>query len=185
MSRGPGRIERAIMAVVAAEPDNAFTVADLCDRVYPGVNRIEKKHRVAVARAMKNAADRSAGELGLWTDGGCARGNSKLVLFRRYDVMSLSLARLKADGWEHYRCNHPHRSRVRSEADLRAMLAPGGRYHHHVAIDADLTETGAWHRHVLYNIAQRDGDEETIAVCERIQAVFRRQLAALASRVGR
>ena len=36
MSRGAGRVERAIMAAVRAEPDNAFTVADLCDRVYPG-----------------------------------------------------------------------------------------------------------------------------------------------------
>ena len=51
MSRGPGRIERAIAAILDAEPDNAFTTEDLCERVYPGVNRVEKKHRVAVLRA--------------------------------------------------------------------------------------------------------------------------------------
>ena len=54
MSRGPGRIEQAIMAAFEAEPDNAFTTEDICDRAYPGVNRIEKKHRVSVLRAMQN-----------------------------------------------------------------------------------------------------------------------------------
>ena len=86
MSRGAGRVERAILAAVRAEPDNAFTVADLCDRVYPGVNRIEKKHRVSVQRAMKNAAKRSNGDLGLWTEG--SFGYGKLVLFGRYNVLS-------------------------------------------------------------------------------------------------
>ena len=35
MSKGLGRIERAILAAVAAEPDNAFTVLDLVDRIWP------------------------------------------------------------------------------------------------------------------------------------------------------
>jgi hypothetical protein len=39
MSRGPGRIERAIEAAFAAEPDNAFTIEDLCDRIYPEIRR--------------------------------------------------------------------------------------------------------------------------------------------------
>jgi len=49
MSRGPGRIERAIAAILDAESDNAFTTEDLCERVYRGVNRVEKKHRGRVA----------------------------------------------------------------------------------------------------------------------------------------
>ena len=44
MSRGPGRIERAIASVFDAEPDNAFTTEELCKRVYCGVNRVKKKH---------------------------------------------------------------------------------------------------------------------------------------------
>jgi hypothetical protein len=56
MSKGAGRIERAIVEAFVAEPDNAFTVEDLCDCVYRGVNRVEKKHRVAVLRAMKKMA---------------------------------------------------------------------------------------------------------------------------------
>jgi hypothetical protein len=58
MCKGPGRIERAIAAALDAEPDGAFTTDDLCDRVYRGVNRIEKKHRVAVLRAASNLMKR-------------------------------------------------------------------------------------------------------------------------------
>ena len=68
MSRGPGRIERAIASAFAAEPDNAFTIGDLCIRVYPEIARgfalPEKKHRVAVLRAAKKvAAQHPNGEL--------------------------------------------------------------------------------------------------------------------------
>ena len=58
MSRGPGRIERAIAAILDGEPNNAFTTEDLCERVYPGVNRVEKKHRVAVLRAANKLVKR-------------------------------------------------------------------------------------------------------------------------------
>jgi hypothetical protein len=59
MSKGPGRIERAIEAAFAADPDNAFTTEELCERAYfPAVNLIEKKHRVAVVRAGKRLAER-------------------------------------------------------------------------------------------------------------------------------
>src|SRR6516164_268010 len=51
MSRGPGKLQRAIVAVFEADPDNGLLLAELCERVYRGLNRIEKKHRVAVARA--------------------------------------------------------------------------------------------------------------------------------------
>src|SRR4051812_5760539 len=105
MSKGPGRLERAILAAVEAEPHSAFTVADLCDRVYRGINRIEKKHRVAVARAMKNAVKRSNGNLDLWTAG--FWGYGKLVLYGRFNVMSYALARLKADPFNYYRSNDP------------------------------------------------------------------------------
>ena len=53
MSRGPGRIERAIYDLFADHPEGAWTTEDLCRRVYPTANRIEKKHRVAVLRAVK------------------------------------------------------------------------------------------------------------------------------------
>jgi hypothetical protein len=63
MSRGPGRIERAVEAILIAEPDNAFTVEELCRRIYPPVGdakrlRLAKKHRVAVLRAARHLAKR-------------------------------------------------------------------------------------------------------------------------------
>jgi hypothetical protein len=50
MSRGPGRIERAIAAVL--DEADAFTIEDLCQRIYGGT---EKKHRVAVLRATRQS----------------------------------------------------------------------------------------------------------------------------------
>jgi hypothetical protein len=75
MSRGPGRIERAIAAILDGEADNAFTTEDLCERVYSGVNRVEKKHRVAVLRAANRLVKRAATTLtagGLITSAGRA-----------------------------------------------------------------------------------------------------------------
>ena len=58
MSRGPGRIERAIKAAFDAEPTRVFTTEHLCTRVYPGVASIEKKHRVSLIRAAKRVVQR-------------------------------------------------------------------------------------------------------------------------------
>lgn len=68
MSRGLGRIERAIRTLFAADPDMAYTTEDVCAACYPGANEwkvedklhgielrwgVERKHRVAVLRAAK------------------------------------------------------------------------------------------------------------------------------------
>jgi hypothetical protein len=53
MSRGPGRVQRSILALIKDEPDGAWTTEDLCRHIY-GVRTIEKKHRVAVLRAFDN-----------------------------------------------------------------------------------------------------------------------------------
>ena len=39
---------------MATRPEGAWTIEDLCDLVYLGVNQVEKKHRVSVLRAVKN-----------------------------------------------------------------------------------------------------------------------------------
>jgi hypothetical protein len=57
MSKGPGRIERALAAIFDGEPGNAFMTEELCEMIYPGC-RIEKKHRVAVMRAVAKLAKR-------------------------------------------------------------------------------------------------------------------------------
>jgi hypothetical protein len=60
MSRGPGRIERVIEALVREQPLHAFTITDLCLHAYPGINRVERWHRVSVCRAVRNLEKRKA-----------------------------------------------------------------------------------------------------------------------------
>ncbi len=50
MSRGPGRIQEAIFAIIEAEPQGAWTTTQLCERIYG--TSVEKSHRAAVARAL-------------------------------------------------------------------------------------------------------------------------------------
>jgi hypothetical protein len=59
MSRGLGRIERAVVAAMRVDPDNALTAGELCEQIY-GVPP-EKKHRVAVLRAMRSIVGKSIG----------------------------------------------------------------------------------------------------------------------------
>jgi hypothetical protein len=137
MSKGPGRIERAITAAIEAEPDNAFTVEDLCDRAFPGANRIEKKHRVSVLRAMKKlVAERERLDFFRAETQGCT-----LVLFQRGNVMSYGMARLKACFLEGYRPTARKAGRwikademanlppAEQERRLRSRLLPGGEDH--------------------------------------------------------
>jgi hypothetical protein len=56
MSRGPGRIQRAITAAFERDPKRSFTTDELVELAYPGVRRIETKHRVAVLRAAWHVA---------------------------------------------------------------------------------------------------------------------------------
>lgn len=56
MSRGHGHIQRGIIALIESDPEGAWTTADLCKHVYPEIDYrfdIEKKHRVAVTRALR------------------------------------------------------------------------------------------------------------------------------------
>ncbi|RWN47352.1 MAG: hypothetical protein EOS03_13465 [Mesorhizobium sp.] len=53
MSRGHGRIQTAILALIASDDDGAWTTTDICAEVFRGANRVEKKHRVAVSRGLR------------------------------------------------------------------------------------------------------------------------------------
>src|SRR4249919_1096138 len=50
-----GKLERAIRENLAAHPDEAFTTDELCRVCYPGAEQVERKHRVAVLRAIDKA----------------------------------------------------------------------------------------------------------------------------------
>lgn len=153
MSKGPGKIEQTITAAFEAEPDNAFTVADLCDRAFPGTNRIERKHHVSVIRAGKKLASRRD-EIEWWHSEGLGR---TLVFFNRLNVMSYAMARLKGDFSWRYRSNDARARRGPTEDDLRAMIGPGGEDHKYVI------KGGAWWIHTQLAIAERDDDTAKIA----------------------
>lgn len=56
MSRGPGRIERTITDLLLANPRKTYTAEEVVSACYPGINRVEKKHRVSTLRAAKKVA---------------------------------------------------------------------------------------------------------------------------------
>jgi hypothetical protein len=51
MSRGLGDVQRGILSIIEANSDGAWTVEELCQKIYQ-TKRVEKKHRVAVIRAL-------------------------------------------------------------------------------------------------------------------------------------
>jgi hypothetical protein len=186
MSRGHGKVQRAILAAFAAEPDNAFLLSELCERVYSGRNRIEKKHRHAVARAAKAipSIDHTKREV----------LGSELVFYDPLNVMSYAMARLKSDHlgpgaayrnndyrpikqkiWHGHDITSWRRYDISSDQIFREMLAPGGDHHKYVV------EGGAWWQHTEIRKAQAQGDGETVA---RLQAEMDAKLAAIVSSVS-
>jgi hypothetical protein len=139
MSKGPGRIERAIAAILDAEPDNAFTTEDLCKRIYK-VEEVEKRHRVAVLRAAANVMKRRD-VMRIWKSD--TLGETK-VYFDITNVMSYAMAAMKADFLFHYSNHNPNvwYTEGETEAELRAKVLPGGEWHDRVK-----KPNGAWYRH--------------------------------------
>jgi hypothetical protein len=80
MSRGPGRIQRAIIAAFERCPKRSFTTDELVALAYPGVRRIEKKHRVAVLRAAWHVAPKYW-RVGLTMSGTWGIGTGSPLLF--------------------------------------------------------------------------------------------------------
>lgn len=160
MSRGPGKIMQAILATLEGDRDNAFTVEELCQRAYPGVNRIEKKHRVAVIRGIRNVVSATPS----FAIGGARQRGSTLILYRADHLQSYAMFRLKA-----------HFPKL-AEAQLKARIEPGGP-------DRGLIEAGGvWQREVLINIAVRDGDTET---AQRVDGELNAEVASLFLRMKR
>src|SRR6516164_2415493 len=164
MSRGHGIVQRAILAAFAAEPNNAFLLSELCERVYSGRNRIEKKHRNAVARAAE--AIPSINHIKREVLG------SELVFYDPLNVMSYAMARLKSDSlgpgaayrnndyrpvrqkiWRGHDVTSWRRYDISSNEIFREMLAPGGSQH------KNIVEGGAWWRHTEIRRAEKGRDQ--------------------------
>jgi hypothetical protein len=165
MSRGPGRIEQQIEAAFVRDPDNAFTVEDLCDLIWPQAI-IEKKHRVTVIRAGKRLAE-CLGWLAY------IRGENRdrtLVFYSYASVKSCAIGWLKADRLTHYRDPDPSVWKSASEDDLRASLRPGGKHH-------NLVQEGytPWREHEMWTVKQA-GDTDRV---KQIEADYKRRMREL------
>jgi hypothetical protein len=181
-------VQRAIAAYFEAEPDNAFLLSELCERIYPRINRIEKKHRVAVARAAKlipTLAVMKRETLG-----------SELVFYDPLNVMSYAMARLKVDFLNGgYRNNDPRKARIRERCAWLARrnpqkygyLADGGSYRETTEQELRemlaserylklVVEGGTWWRHTEIERSKRRGDLDTY---NRLQADEQAELKAI------
>jgi hypothetical protein len=94
MSKGPGRVERSIAAILDAA-EGAFTVDDLAQRIYG--QSAEKKHRVAIIRAGKRLATRRPEVT--WFRAGT---NGGPFIFYRAD-RAASFAELRLRQWDLWR----------------------------------------------------------------------------------
>ena len=161
VSRGPGRVERAIEAAFLASPDAAFSVAELGGIAYPGLNRVEKRHRVAIIRA----ADRVASRL-WWAKLISERPGGEIIYCNTLDVRSYALGRSRAD------CSF---NNVPPEVIARLIEAPvpGDPYAYRSRWDL-VRPGGAWWRHVEIAKARKAGD---VAEAERISTMLRAEVA--------
>jgi hypothetical protein len=105
MSRGPGRIERAIEELFAGSPGTAFSTDEIVAVVYRGVNRIEKKHRVATLRAAHRVAKRRHWEKWQCERTRCTSGRGPItgrgaIFVNVLNLRSYAIGRLRTD-WLH------------------------------------------------------------------------------------
>jgi len=167
MSKGPGRIERAIRVAFTENGSRSYSVMELAAIAYPGVNRIEKKHRVSVIRAANNAAN----ALGWWYWQAEAPGHP-LYYCNPLDVRSYALCRIRVS-YLGSRDDQDHLERLLDDPSVHnsrwAWIQPGG----------------AWFQHVEINRARREGDEaKADAMNVELNAGVARQMAALGAMRG-
>ena len=208
MSRGPGRIERAIRQLLDAHPDLAFTTDGLAEHCYAGARVwLERKQRVAVTRALHKvvASDPDWRTQWAWTQGHMlicynAASLKSVAMGRLYTTRAQLPAQLIDDKWRREEAD-----RIRGEvADHVAMrdAGPAEReqlkaqrqarliLNHHAASIRFLAKP----LQVLSNYANAGSttlnpDPATVAIADRIRAlaaqndpdVLRAGLAAVAA----
>jgi hypothetical protein len=119
MSRGLGRIERAV-ATVLRDTDRSFSIDELALIAYHGINRAEKKHRVAVLRTLNNIADRML----LWFFRACKPGGQYFVA-NGTSVRSYAHGLLRQSWWNAERSLFDIES-ILADPEIKAVMEPGG-----------------------------------------------------------
>ncbi|TCQ28243.1 hypothetical protein [Rhizobium sp. PP-CC-3G-465] len=88
MSRGAGKIQATILSLIENDEDGAWTTTDICEAVYRGANRVEKKHRVAVSRAIRTMKLPET-----WAIARLERAGSAYMIFNRLSLESTAKKR--------------------------------------------------------------------------------------------
>ncbi len=101
MSKGPGRVQQAILAMIEAQPDGAWTFEDLCRLIYDDW-KPTRAQLGAVGRAIRRMT-----LPGTWTIGG-TWGDRRSWL---YDKRSLASARKMMGAADKGTCSARARSR--------------------------------------------------------------------------
>jgi hypothetical protein len=127
MSKGPGHIERTVAALFTNNPTSTYSTSELVAAVYPGRNRIEKKHRVAVLRAATKVAER----LG-WDKWNCERwGQADLtdrgcIFVNACDAHSYTIGRLRTDFLRAGESVSDLERRINEDPEVAKLMARGG-----------------------------------------------------------
>ena len=131
-------VKRAVEGVFVADPDWAFTAAEMCQRAL-GIEKPERKHRVSVLAACKDLPS-----VVVWRSE--TRGQTRL-LWNINSFMSYAVARERTSFMEH--CLYEDRARIEasltSERWGRDLLAEGG----------------GWWRHYTMEVAEIRGKTDT------------------------
>jgi hypothetical protein len=122
MSRGPGRIERAIRDLLDAHPDLAFVTDELVEHCYPGVTPIERKHQVSVLRAAHRVV---AGDPDwtAWRIEGQGRG---WLFVNLGNLQSYALGRMIGDQFNIYRSEKRAQRRAGGHQDIPVFRQADG-----------------------------------------------------------
>jgi hypothetical protein len=151
MSRGPGRVQRAIESVFRDNPSATFSTEELVAHVYPGINRIEKAHRVAVLRALPAVAERMWWRLS-WAE---SHGHP-VIAYNLLDIISYATGRLRASFGARSEEIPQMLTDIKSNVE---SIAPGG----------------AWWTHVQINHAIRDGrHDEAVELRAKLEGISRK-----------
>lgn len=148
MSRGPGRIERAIRALLSDHPDGAFITDEIIGTCFPNESVILKKHRVSALRAFRKVGY----SLG-WHSEMIGGQRGEFVIYNPLSLYSYAIGRTRAHehgGWS----KEDSRAQIISAEKAEAML-----------LGRDARDRSIWVRSggpypiaVERNIALKDGD---------------------------
>jgi hypothetical protein len=130
-----------------------FTVEELAALAYPGVNCVEKKHRVAVRRAADKVAARE-----WWTKSPSDRPGQPIVYFNLLNHRGYAIGRVRGS------CHYHEASHAEIGAALDGLIAD--------CIAAEnwrtaMQDGGAFWLEVEINIAKRAGDHARVEALRR------------------